>query len=232
PWRPRGGTPPPRTRSRSRGGRVRAPIRGRCRKAHRPRRRGGDRRPRNPGDPVNRPWRFASLASSRTPWPEARSERGAAGRPPSPTMLFPTTDFAIFLAVVFALSWLLNPHRTAWKWFILAASYVFYAWWDPRLVWLLALVRTIAGAWAVWVERTKDDRARRRRTLVCVAALLLPLAWFKYYGFFALNVANAFESLGLRPPLPLLPVLLPIRLSLFTFMAISYVVDVSRYEIT
>ena len=27
---------------------------------------------------MTRPWRFASLASSRTPWPEARSERGAA----------------------------------------------------------------------------------------------------------------------------------------------------------
>ena len=146
-------------------------------------------------------------------------------------MLFPTTDFAIFLAVVFALSWLLNPHRTIWKWFILLASYVFYAWWDPRLVGLLALVSTIAWASALWVEGTDDDRARRRRTLVAVAALLLPLAWFKYYGFFALNVTNAFESLGLHPPLPLLQVLLPIGISFYTFMAISYVVDVSRYEI-
>ena len=146
-------------------------------------------------------------------------------------MLFPTTDFAIFLAVVFALSWLLNPHRTVWKWFILLASYIFYAWWNPRLVWLLALVSTIAWASALWVEGTDDERARRRRTLVAVAALLLPLAWFKYYGFFALNVTNAFESLGLHPPLPLLQVLLPIGISFYTFMAISYVVDVSRYEI-
>src|SRR5215218_600192 len=146
-------------------------------------------------------------------------------------MLFPTTDFAIFLAIVFALSWLLNPHRTAWKWCILAASYVFYAWWDPRLVLLLALVSTLAWASALWVERTNHERARRRRTLVSVAALLLPLAWFKYYGFFALNVANAFESLGLHPPLPLLQVLLPIGISFYTFMAISYVVDVSRFQI-
>jgi len=146
-------------------------------------------------------------------------------------MLFPTTDFAIFLAVVFALSWLLNQHRTAWKWCILAASYVFYGWWDPRLVSLLALVSTLAWASALWVERTNHDRARRRRTLVSVAVLLLPLAWFKYYGFFALNVANAFESFGLRPPLPLLQVLLPIGISFYTFMAISYVVDVSRYQI-
>jgi len=43
-------------------------------------------------------------------------------------VLFPTIDFAIFFAVVFGAHWLLNAHRRAWKWFMLAASYVFYAW--------------------------------------------------------------------------------------------------------
>jgi D-alanyl-lipoteichoic acid acyltransferase DltB (MBOAT superfamily) len=146
-------------------------------------------------------------------------------------MLFPTTDFALFFAIVFALHWVLNRHLVAWKWFILVASYVFYGWWDSALVGLLVLVGTLAWAAARWVEREEDDIRRRRRTLVAVAALLMPLAWFKYYGFFALNVANAFESMGLHPPLPLLQVLLPIGISFYTFMAISYVVDVSRYEI-
>src|SRR5262245_54514489 len=145
-------------------------------------------------------------------------------------MLFPTTDFAIFFAIVFALSWLLNRNRTTWKWFMLAASYVFYSWWDPGLAWLLALVSTMAWLSALWVERAQAERRRRARTIVSVAALLVPLAWFKYYGFFALNLTNAFESMGLHPPLPLLPVRLPIAISFYTFMAISYVVDVSRYE--
>ncbi len=147
-------------------------------------------------------------------------------------MLFPTTDFAIFFAVVFALHWALNPHRLAWKWFMLAASYAFYAWWDWRLVWLLALVSLLAQLGALWVERQEDERRRRRATAVSVVALLLPLAWFKYYGFFALNLANAFDGLGLSAPLPLLQVVLPIGISFYTFMAISYVVDVSRLEIT
>src|SRR5499426_868818 len=146
-------------------------------------------------------------------------------------MLFPTTDFAIFFAIVFALSSLLNRNRTAWKWFMLAAIYVFYAWWDPSLAWLLALVSTTAWLSTLWIERAQADRRRRARTIASVVALLLPLAWFKYYGFFALNIANAFESVGLHPPLPLLQVLLPIGISFYTFMAISYVVDVSRYEI-
>lgn len=147
-------------------------------------------------------------------------------------MLFPTIDFAIFFAVVFALHWLLNPYRRAWKWFMLAASYVFYAWWDWRLVWLLALVGVLAQAGALWIERRGDERSRHRRTAVAVVALLLPLAWFKYYGFFALSLANALDGVGIPAPLPLLQVVLPVGISFYTFMAISYVVDVSRLEIS
>jgi D-alanyl-lipoteichoic acid acyltransferase DltB (MBOAT superfamily) len=147
-------------------------------------------------------------------------------------MLFPTTDFAIFFAVVFAAHWVLNPHRRAWKWLMLAASYAFYAWWDWRLVGLLVLVSAVAQLGALWVERQGDERRRRSRTAVSVVLLLMPLAWFKYYGFFALSLANAFDSLGLAAPMPLLQMVLPIGISFYTFMAISYVVDVSRLEIT
>jgi D-alanyl-lipoteichoic acid acyltransferase DltB (MBOAT superfamily) len=126
----------------------------------------------------------------------------------------------------------LNPRRRAWKCFMLAASYAFYAWWDWHLVWLLALVSALAQLGAIWVEREEDERRRRRRTAVCVVALLLPLAWFKYYGFFALSLANGLDSIGVSAPLPLLQVVLPVGISFYTFMAISYVVDVSRLEIT
>lgn len=146
-------------------------------------------------------------------------------------MLFPTIDFAIFFAVVFGAHWLLNAHRRAWKWFMLAASYVFYAWWDWRLVWLLGLVSVLAHAGALWVEREGDERRRKRRTAIAVVGLLLPLGWFKYYGFFALSLANGLEAVGLPSPLPVLQVVLPVGISFYTFMAISYVVDVSRLEI-
>jgi alginate O-acetyltransferase complex protein AlgI len=147
-------------------------------------------------------------------------------------MLFPTTDFAIFFALVFALHWVLNPYPRARKWFLLAASYVFYAWWDWRLVWLLVAVSAMAQLGALWVERQQDQQGRTRRAIVASVALLVPLAWFKYYGFFALSLANAFEGVGLSAPLPLLQILLPVGISFYTFMAISYVVDVSRLEIT
>ena len=53
-------------------------------------------------------------------------------------MLFPTTDFAIFFAVVFTANWLLNPYPRAWKLFMIAASFLFYSWWDWHYVFLLA----------------------------------------------------------------------------------------------
>ncbi|MGH2678409.1 MAG: MBOAT family O-acyltransferase [Actinomycetota bacterium] len=140
-------------------------------------------------------------------------------------MLFPTTDFAIFFAVVFLGHWLLGPHRLAWKLFMTGASYLFYAWWDWRLVWLLALVTVVAQLGAVWVAV-----ARRRRLAVgvSVAATLLPLLWFKYYGFLSLNLENGLSALGASSPLPLIELLLPVGISFYTFMAVSYVVDVFR----
>ncbi len=44
-------------------------------------------------------------------------------------MLFPTVDFAVFFVIVFTGSWMLRPYAKAWRWFLLAASCVFYL--DP-----------------------------------------------------------------------------------------------------
>ena len=67
--------------------------------------------------------------------------------------------------------------------------------------------------------------------VVAVAALLGILGWFKYYGFLAVNVDNLFHTLGTGRLVPLLEVTLPVGVSFFTFMAISYVVDVYRRQL-
>src|ERR1700694_3157855 len=131
-------------------------------------------------------------------------------------MLFPTIDFAIFFAVAFTANWLLNPYPRLWKLAMVAASYVFYSWWDWRFVLLLAAV---TGA------------AQVRALALSVAVLLGILGWFKYYGFLAVNVDNLFHSVGSGRFLPLVAVTLPVGVSFFTFMALSYVVDVYRRTI-
>ncbi|MGA9038892.1 MAG: MBOAT family O-acyltransferase, partial [Terriglobales bacterium] len=143
-------------------------------------------------------------------------------------MLFPTIDFAVFFGIVFVGNWLLAPFPKRWRVFILVASYVFYGWWDWRFVFLLAIstVCTIAGGRLVHAART--DAARRGWMIAAVAAELGLLGWFKYAGFLSVNVDNVVHHLGLGDPLPLLQVTLPVGISFFTFMGLSYVIDIYR----
>ena len=146
-------------------------------------------------------------------------------------MLFPTVDFAIFFVLVFLGHWLLNHLAQPWKLFMIAASYVFYAWWDWRFVFLLGGVSAIAELGALAVDRCRSRRAKVVVLAIAVAALLAPLAFFKYYAFFAVSLTNTLTSLGIQGSLPLIQVVLPVGISFFTFMAISYVVDVFRADV-
>jgi alginate O-acetyltransferase complex protein AlgI len=146
-------------------------------------------------------------------------------------MLFPTTDFAIFFCVVFLGHWLLNHEARTWKAFMLLASYVFYAWWDPRYVFLLIGVSAIAQLGALAVRRQEAEPRRMRVMGLAVAATIAPLLYFKYYGFFTLNATNVASTMGFGWAPPLLQVVLPVGVSFYTFMAISYVVDVYRRDV-
>ncbi|MDP9119719.1 MAG: MBOAT family protein [Actinomycetota bacterium] len=143
-------------------------------------------------------------------------------------MLFPTVDFAIFFVLVFTGHWLLNHLSQPWKWFMIGASYIFYAWWDPRFVLLLVGISALAQLGAIAVARANPPRAKLVVNGIAVALLLAPLAFFKYYGFFAVNVTNTLASVGIESSIPLIQVVLPVGISFFTFMAIAYVVDVYR----
>ncbi len=114
---------------------------------------------------------------------------------------------------------------------MVAASYVFYSWWDWRFVFLLAAVTAIAQVGAVVVQRCQDERRRRLAMVASVTGLLGVLGWFKYYGFLAVNVDNLFHTIGSGRLVPLLAVTLPVGVSFFTFMALSYVVDVYRRKL-
>jgi alginate O-acetyltransferase complex protein AlgI len=148
-------------------------------------------------------------------------------------MLFPTVDFALFFCLVFLGHWVLNHNARPWKWFMIGASYVFYGWWNPRYVVLLLGVSAISQLSAITVSRQADDRRRMWAMAVGVALTIAPLLFFKYYGFFTVNVANTATALGMRVSPPLIQVVLPIGVSFYTFMAISYVVDVyhRRFEV-
>jgi D-alanyl-lipoteichoic acid acyltransferase DltB (MBOAT superfamily) len=146
-------------------------------------------------------------------------------------MLFPTATFAVFLLVVLPTSWALMPRQRLWLPWMLAASYLFYGWWNWRFVFLLALSTVANHIFAVRIHRSSGQRTRKTLLVVAVAFDLGLLAYFKYAGFFLSSTDNLLSAIGLGGGIGAISVLLPIGISFFTFMAISYVVDVYRGEL-
>jgi D-alanyl-lipoteichoic acid acyltransferase DltB (MBOAT superfamily) len=146
-------------------------------------------------------------------------------------MLFYTFDFAIFFGVVYAGAWLLNRRAVAWKLWMLVASYYFYAYWDWHFCFLLAASTLIAHLGATGVSLASTQRVRRVWLATSIAGLLGLLGYFKYFSFFAVSVDNVLRGVGLGDAVPLLTPTLPVAISFFTFMAVSYVVDVYRGQL-
>jgi alginate O-acetyltransferase complex protein AlgI len=146
-------------------------------------------------------------------------------------MLFPTIDFAIFFGIVFVLNWFLAPYPTRWKIFAIVASYVFYAWWDWRFIFLLAAstATTIAGGKLVHLAKTPS--ARRFYLWATIGLELGLLGVFKYLDFLETTVNNATHAAGLGDPLPIAKLTLPVGISFFTFMGLSYVIDIYRQKL-
>jgi alginate O-acetyltransferase complex protein AlgI len=145
-------------------------------------------------------------------------------------VLFPTATFTVFFLLVLPLSWLAMADLRRWRALIVGASFVFYGWWDWRFVFLLAGCIAWNYLLAIQIYRAVD-RARRTWLILAVAGDLALLAYFKYYDFFVSSAHNLAVQAGFALPLSTRSIVLPVGISFFTFMAISYVVDVYRRDL-
>src|SRR5213078_1303402 len=91
-------------------------------------------------------------------------------------------------------------------------------------------VSLITQVAAIAVDRQHHAKRRTLALALGVAATIAPLLYFKYYGFFTVNVTNAAAPFGLHVAPPLIQVVLPVGVSFYTFMAIAYVVDIYRCD--
>ena len=144
-------------------------------------------------------------------------------------MVFNSLIFIAFLSVVLPIYYRLN-HR-AQNWFLLFASYFFYAWWDPRFLGLLWFTSFSDYFCAQWIEASKSPARRKLILAGSMTANLVVLGIFKYYNFFAASAAALLNTIGLHASMPTLQVILPVGISFYTFLSMSYTIDVYRGEL-
>jgi alginate O-acetyltransferase complex protein AlgI len=144
-------------------------------------------------------------------------------------MVFNSFAFAPFLALA-VLSQLLRVSWSARKLALIALSYLFYAAWYPWALSLLLASTIFDFHVAKAIEGLRDQRWRR---LLLVGSVLLNLGVlfsFKYLGFAVQNLNQLLSTLGAGPLGYQAQHLLPVGISFYTFMSLSYVTDVYRRQ--
>jgi len=168
-------------------------------------------------------------------------------------MLFNSAVFLQFFAAFLLLYWLARNSLTARNLLIVAASFLFYAWWSPggqsktfadsvpgqllAALWqcrfLGLLIFTALVDFTVGLVLAKSTTTRSRRMLLTLSVItnLAVLGCFKYCDFFITSAAAAAQHLGIAVDLKTLGLVLPVGISFYTFQSMSYAIDVYRREI-
>ncbi len=144
-------------------------------------------------------------------------------------MLFNTLDFAVFLPIVFVIYWFVAYKSIRIQnLLIVAASYIFYGWWDWRFLSLI-LFSTIVD-YFVGRRLTIEENITKRKILLWISICVNIgfLGFFKYYNFFIDNFTAAFSLFGRDISTSSLNIILPVGISFYTFQTMSYTIDVYK----
>lgn len=147
-------------------------------------------------------------------------------------MLFNSIDFAVFLPVIFLLYWfIVNKNLKLQNFLIVAASSLFYGWWDWRFL-LLIFFSTIVD-YLIGLQLSKQKNQLRRKILLWSSILINLgfLGFFKYFNFFVENFTSAFSFFGAEIQSSSLNIILPVGISFYTFQTLSYSIDVYKRKL-
>ncbi len=139
-------------------------------------------------------------------------------------MLFKFVQFLVFFAAVY-IPYLFLSHKWQNR-LLLAASCLFYAFWDWRFVALIFVSITTDYFCGLKIHEATDEKSKKLFLFLSLFVNLSILGFFKYFDFFIMNFERLVNSLGVSVHPRILHLALPVGISFYTFKTLSYTLDV------
>lgn len=140
-------------------------------------------------------------------------------------MVFSSLVFLYLFFPVMILTYFICP-----KYFrntlLLIASLIFYAWGEPKYVFLMLLSIFVNYVMGMVIDKTPPSAKKKRLLILTIVINLAILGYYKYAGFFIGIWEDIFDVTIEFEEVPL-----PIGISFYTFQAISYIIDVYRQDV-
>lgn len=141
-------------------------------------------------------------------------------------MVFSSTIFLCVYLPLVLLGYYICPKKGR-NLFLLIVSLVFYAWGEPKYVFLMIFSILVNYIFGRLMDKNRGRQKRMKLLLVLSVVIDLGLlSVFKYTDFIITNVNAIFGS-----SFDLLKIALPIGISFYTFQAMSYTIDVYRNDV-
>ena len=147
-------------------------------------------------------------------------------------MLFNSLSFAFYLIVVFILYWFVaNRYLKFQNALLLAASYFFYGFWDWRFLFLLFGISFLNYATGLFISIAKSKKISKIWLVLGLITNISVLVYFKYFNFFVDGFISLFKNIGLNLEESSLNIILPLGISFYVFLSISYIIDIYRKKL-
>ncbi|MBR5535649.1 MAG: MBOAT family protein [Clostridia bacterium] len=140
-------------------------------------------------------------------------------------MLFSSIPFLYYFLPLFLICYFAVPKKFK-NAVILAFSLFFYAWGEPKYVFLMIATIVVNYILGLLIEKCQGTGKDKLFVILSLVFSLGALGCFKYADFFIENF-----SLVTGLPVKVLNIALPIGISFYTFQILSYTIDVYRNDV-
>lgn len=144
-------------------------------------------------------------------------------------MSFTSPAFFVFLPAVILLYWVI-PQKGRMP-LLLAASYLFYAYYDIRLLVLILITTLTTYLTGLTMRRSSSGNLRKRALILSFIVCLGLLFFFKYFHFAVDSTCSLLRLFGITLSFDGFTILLPMGISFYVFQTLSYSIDVYRHRV-